>query len=125
LLARALPLIALLVTFLFLTTEVWQTAGTLGGPPYWIALALFPVVGTLFIPARLPREVDELNNFEGWAEIGPLVEATPVALVLGAALPIDDVRTLDTREWRNVRLWLTRRRPRRGLRRHMPTCSRP
>ena len=54
LVARALPLLALLVTFLFLTQEVWQTAGDLAGAPYWLVVCLFPLVGVLFLVSRIP-----------------------------------------------------------------------
>ena len=55
LLARALPLLALLVTFLFLTQEVWQTAGASTGVPYWLVVGLFPLVGVLFLVSRDSR----------------------------------------------------------------------
>jgi hypothetical protein len=47
----ALPMIALLVTFLFLTVEVWETAGTLGGPAHLPAVALFSFVSVLLLVA--------------------------------------------------------------------------
>ena len=36
---RSLPLLLLFVSFLFLTNEVWQTAGAIVGPTYWVAVA--------------------------------------------------------------------------------------
>ena len=72
LVARALPLLALLVTFLFLTQEVWQTAGDLAGVPYWLVVCLFPLVGVLFLVSRIPTDVGELNRFDDPDEIGPL-----------------------------------------------------
>ena len=102
LLARALPLLALLVTFLFLTAEVWQTAGALEGTPYWIAVLLFPIVGVLFLVSRLPRDVGELNHFEAGA-IVPLVEGTPIEPVASETV-IVDAPPLGRREWGNVGL---------------------
>jgi hypothetical protein len=101
LLARALPMIALLVTFLFLTAEVWQTAGELHGPAYWIAVALFPFVGVLFIVARLPRDIGELNQFSNEHEIDALLAGTPMA-----AVPVGHATAppLRPREWGNVGL---------------------
>jgi hypothetical protein len=102
LLARALPMLALLVTFLFLTQEVWQTAGALTGLPYWIVVGLFPLVGVLFLVVRLPEDVGALNRFDDRDELVTLVAGTPVA---GA--PVDDgvaPRPLSPREWGNVGL---------------------
>jgi hypothetical protein len=102
LVARALPLLTLLVTFLFLTNEVWQTAGALDGPVYWIAVLLFPTVGVLFLLVRLPRDVGELNNFGETHEFAELVAATPIAAV--AEEPTDVPPPLSRREWSNVGL---------------------
>lgn len=103
LLARALPLLALLVTFLFLTAEVWQAAGTLHGPAYWLALGLFVAVGVAFVVVRLPRDVGELNRFGDPGELVALVRGTPIEPVTpqaGATEP----PPLGRREWGNVGL---------------------
>jgi hypothetical protein len=103
LLARALPLIALLVTFLFLTEEVWQTVGSIAGPVYWIAFALFPLVGILFLVTQLPRDVGTLNEFAGTDDFAALCADTPIATV--AELPSDGhPPALGRREWINVGL---------------------
>jgi hypothetical protein len=102
LLARALPLIALLVTFLFLTNEVWQTAGALDGAPYWLAVGLFPLVGLLFLGSRLPQDLGALNRFDDAGEIEDLTRGSPV----GETTAIDPARVppLSRREWNNVGL---------------------
>ena len=41
LVVKALPLLLLFITFLFVNTEVWQVAGNLDGLAYWLVLALF------------------------------------------------------------------------------------
>ena len=64
LLARALPLLTIFVTFLFLTAEVWQTVGVLYGWAYWICLAGFLLVGTVFLLIRMPGDVSDLSTFE-------------------------------------------------------------
>jgi hypothetical protein len=83
LLARALPLLTIFVTFLFLTAEVWQTVGVLYGPAYWICLGGFLVVGTLFLLIRMPADIGDLSKFESWDKIEALAAGTP-----GTALPV-------------------------------------
>ncbi len=103
LVARALPLLALLVTFLFLTNEVWQTAGAIVGPTYWVAVGLFPVVGVVFLVVRLPRDIGALNDFGDTRDFQTLVAPTPIGSV--AQLPADGrAPALGRREWGNVGL---------------------
>jgi hypothetical protein len=75
--ARALPLLLVFATLLFLTAEVWQVSAALQGGFFWAILALFLAFGTLFIIARLPREMGELSTFSGSDEIRELVADTP------------------------------------------------
>lgn len=77
LLVRALPLLALFVTFFFLTAEVWQSAGITTGLPYWFAIGLFVFVGVFFVLMRMPSDLRELGTFETWREVGVLVQGTP------------------------------------------------
>jgi hypothetical protein len=103
LVARALPLLALLVTFLFLTNEVWQTAGAIVGPTYWVAVGLFPVVGVVFLVVRLPRDIGALNDFGDTRDFQTLVAPTPIGSV--AQLPTEGrAPDLGRREWGNVGL---------------------
>lgn len=103
LLGRALPLIALLVTFLFLTEEVWQTAGSIVGPVYWMAFLLFPLVGIVFLLTQLPRDVGTLNDFSGSDDFGALCAKTPIAAVAHPP-PGGHPPALGRREWLNVGL---------------------
>ena len=57
LLVRALPLLLLFVTFLFLTAEVWEVAASLDGPFLAATMTLFVAVGVVFVVARIPLEV--------------------------------------------------------------------
>jgi hypothetical protein len=66
LVVKALPLLLLFVTFLFVNTEVWQVAGNLDGVAYWLVLALFFVIGASFVLSRVPTEVAEINRFDSW-----------------------------------------------------------
>ena len=91
LLIRALPLLALFVTFFFLTAEVWQSAGITTGPAYWIAISLFVLVGVFFVLTRMPSELHELGTFASWDEIRELVSATPAAGLDVGPGEVDDI----------------------------------
>jgi len=103
LLVRALPLLLLFVTFLFINAEVWQVSATLTGPFFWATLGLFFVVGTLFIVTRLPREVGELADFESDDDVLAAAVATPAA-ALGRPVGLQSTPALSRREWANVGL---------------------
>jgi len=105
LMGRALPLLLVFAAVLFLTTEVWQTAGTIEGPFYWITLALFLGLGGVFVLLRLPRELTSLGEFGSWAEVQRLVAGTPVErLAVAVAEPAAGPPPLSRRQWGNVGL---------------------
>jgi hypothetical protein len=68
-LVRALPLLLLFTTFLFINAEVWQVAGTLHGPAYVLVLAIFFLLGSLFIVSRVPALLDRLDDFDTWDDV--------------------------------------------------------
>ncbi|MCL4292367.1 MAG: hypothetical protein KJ056_04985 [Acidimicrobiia bacterium] len=111
LLVRTLPLLALFVTFLFLTAEVWQSAGTVHGFTYALLLGLVFTVGTVFLVMRTPRDVAELGVFESWAEVRRLAEGTPAEPLIDPAAgsdraPVAGLPGLSRRQWGNVGLVL-------------------
>lgn len=61
LITRVLPLMLLFITFLFINTEVWQVAGTMSAAVLWGSLAVFAVVGALFIVGRSREEFGEIE----------------------------------------------------------------
>jgi len=81
LVARALPLLLLFTTFLFINAEVWQVAGTLQGTAYLCTLGIFFLLGTLFVLSRIPAFLDGIARFDDWGEIAGLVANTPAAAV--------------------------------------------
>jgi hypothetical protein len=83
---RALPLLLLFLTFLFINAEVWQVAGTLSGPVYGVVLAIFFVLGAVFVLSRVPSLMRQLNHFDSWADIEGLVTGTPARPVF-AVIP--------------------------------------
>ncbi len=84
LVARALPLLLLFNTFLFINAEVWEVAGTLDGLAFVVVIAIFFVLGATFALSRLPGVVRSLNSFSTWEEIREHVVETPAA---GVVLP--------------------------------------
>ena len=79
---RALPLLLLFTTFLFINAEVWQVAGTLTGIVYVAVLAIFFLLGAVFVLSRVPTADAPANEFDSWAEIGELVDGTPADVAL-------------------------------------------
>lgn len=82
--ARGLPLLLLFTMFLFINADVWQMASRLKGFGFVAALAIFFVLGALFVVSRLPDVANDLGSFAEWSDVAPLLDGTPVA---GAHLP--------------------------------------
>jgi hypothetical protein len=87
LIVRALPLLLLFMTFLFINAEVWEVAGTLAGPTYALVLGVFFVLGAVFLLSRLPALMRALNTFGSWPEVAELVGSA-------AVVPAEFVRTV-------------------------------
>ena len=81
LVARALPLLLLFTTFLFVNAEVWEMAGTLTGASYVVVVLMFFVLGAGFVVTRVPGFIRSQNRFESWSEIAADVVETPAAAV--------------------------------------------
>ncbi|EON23262.1 hypothetical protein CF8_2805 [Nocardioides sp. CF8] len=85
---RALPMLLLFVTFLFINTEVWMVASALDGGTLWGAVLLFAAMALGFLVVRLIEEVDRLDDQVGRAELGDeadvvgLQRANPVLVLL-------------------------------------------
>jgi hypothetical protein len=79
LVVRALPLLLLFTTFLFINAEVWQVAGTLVGPAYIATLSIFFLLGAVFVLSRVPALMRGLATFDDWAEVAELIDSTPAA----------------------------------------------
>lgn len=62
LVTRALPLLLLFITFLFINAEVWQVAASLDGGVLWVTVLLFAGFAVGFLLTRLPEELDELDT---------------------------------------------------------------
>ncbi|KAA1420780.1 hypothetical protein F0U44_00025 [Nocardioides humilatus] len=59
---RALPILMLFITFLFINTEVWQVASALHGGVLWAAVLCFVAVALGFLVPRLAQELDQFDD---------------------------------------------------------------
>lgn len=76
--ARALPLLLVFLTFLFINAEVWRMAGRLDDERFALLLGLFTLMTAVFALFRLPAEISEVERFSGADQIAGLVRGTPV-----------------------------------------------
>jgi hypothetical protein len=60
--SRALPLLLLAITFLFINTEMWQVGSNLSVGQLWLVVLLFSALGVGFLLVRLPEEVDRADD---------------------------------------------------------------
>jgi hypothetical protein len=65
LLARAVPLLLVFSIVLFINAEMWQVFSSLSDLQVLEVAGLFVIVGTVFVVARVPREVRELERQVG------------------------------------------------------------
>jgi hypothetical protein len=85
--SRALPLLLLAITFLFINTEVWQVASNLTVGALWLVVVLFLLLGMGFLLVTLPEEVDRADD--------EVDAATLVRACLGTPLERASVELLD------------------------------
>jgi hypothetical protein len=60
--SRALPLLLVFVTFLFINAEAWQMTANLTAGLLWLTVLLFAGIGVAFLLVRLPEEVDRADD---------------------------------------------------------------
>ena len=83
LVVRALPMLLLFVTFLFINAEVWQVGSDLTAAPFAAAVGLFIFLGVAFVLTRLPQDLEELAHFADGDEMRAIASSTPVARLGG------------------------------------------
>jgi hypothetical protein len=76
--SRALPLLLLFVTFLFINAEVWEVAAALDGGQLWLVALLFGVLAGGFLLVRLPEEVDRTDDDVDEALLVRACKGTPL-----------------------------------------------
>lgn len=79
LVTRALPLLLLFITFLFINAEVWEVSSRLDGRVMWLTVALFLTITVGFLLARLPEELTVFDDHVDSDELGRHLEGTPLA----------------------------------------------
>lgn len=60
--SRALPLLLVFVTFLFINAEVWQLTASLSPGVLWLTVLLLTGLAVVFLLVRLPEEVDRVDD---------------------------------------------------------------
>jgi len=109
LMARSLPLLLLLTTFVFLNAEMWQVASDFAPAFYAIAVSFIVLSAMGFLAMRAPREVADLECFGSWSEVEDLIADTDAPLVgMGPCHPDEppDVEPLSRTDRANVSLLL-------------------
>jgi hypothetical protein len=90
--SRALPLLVLFVTFLFVNTEVWQVSASLDLGGLWLVVLLFLGLSVAFLLVRLPDEVDQADNGMDAATLAAACAGTPIAEHCGQVGDVDATR---------------------------------
>lgn len=104
---KALPLLVMVVIFAFFSTEVWQIAATLPRWRLWLVVALFAVLGVLFMAARLDEELKKMVDTVAGDKIDDLasmLRGTPLAQAVNGS-PIEAL-PLGRRDRANITLVL-------------------
>ncbi len=103
---RVLPLLLLVVTFLFLSTELWQVAGTMDGRLLWSALAVFGGLGIVVLLSRVGEEGDRLDLGADRAYVLEASRGTPMAALAPGLVGLEHRVALTRRQRYNVALVL-------------------
>ncbi len=84
LVTRALPLLLLFITFLFINAEVWQLSANLDGGVLWLTVLMFATLAAAFLLARLPEELDRVGDQVDAPQIGGLEKANLILVLMVA-----------------------------------------
>jgi hypothetical protein len=107
LITRALPLLLLFMTFLFINTEVWQVASALDRGYLWLTVMMFAGIAVAFLLVRLPEEVRDVNDRARGEQLVAICAGTPVeSLAAEVAVEQVDVEAAEMSRLRKVNLVL-------------------
>ncbi len=73
-LSRTVPLLLGVVTFFFLTAEVWQSIGLLRWFPYSLLILLFTILGGVFIARGRNLDIATLATFETRSDLETVIQ---------------------------------------------------
>ncbi len=100
--ARALPLLFLFNSFLFISKDVWEFAGEMSRGRRWGVVGLFAVFTVLFLVYRLPAEVRRVAEHDDRSSIRHACQGTPMAGVVDRVTLHDGALALSRRQRANV-----------------------
>jgi hypothetical protein len=109
LVTRALPLLLLFVTFLFINTEVWQVATSLDRGVLALAVMFFGALAVGFLLVRLPEELDRVDDEAEGVRLVAACKGTPleqVAPTVAAETEFDVVRDVEVTGYQKANLIL-------------------
>lgn len=75
---RALPLLLVFMTFLFINAEAWELASSLETGSLWLVVLLFTGLAAAFLAVRLPEEVDRADDEVDEAFLRRACRGTPL-----------------------------------------------
>jgi uncharacterized membrane protein len=91
LLTRALPMLLLFITFLFINAEVWQVSSSLDGGILWGTVLFFGVAALLFLVPRLAEELDAFDDSIVAADLVAASKGTPLESAAQRLVDNDDI----------------------------------
>ncbi|MGH3415369.1 MAG: hypothetical protein ACRDVE_03270 [Actinocrinis sp.] len=100
--ARALPLLFLFNSFLFISKDVWEFAGEMSRHRLWSVVGLFAVFTVLFLVYRLPAEVRRVAAHDDRETIDQACLGTPMAGVADRVALHDGALALNRKQRANV-----------------------
>ncbi len=104
LVTRVLPLMLLVLTFLFLSPGVWQAMGSSPNATIAGALVVLAAVGVLFVVTRARRELSKVDESTDHAGVVAAAQGTPLADVVGELPDLDLVVPMTRRQRINLLL---------------------
>lgn len=97
--SRALPLLLVFVTFLFVNAEAWQMTSNMPFGVLWFTVLLMLGLAVLFLLVRLPEEVDRVDDAVDDAFIVRACAGTPLE---AASRDVADDPSIDPQDFAQV-----------------------